>query len=292
MTKQFAINPIIKPLLASLLRLEFTKYLGSNSFKYLRIEKDFDTIWEKYYLIYSNSYLSVHTKYEKAFIHFSSRASEANLNSYLVIVFYMLIDFAKYVNRNVDYSKVLREIEKLAFPGHQLEILKIELDQINQRYIIETNESANRFKITDEGIFTSGQQYDALKHIDSIFVKAKKSIVLIDSYIDENTIDIFCSKKKEVVVKILTKNKSINKRTNSYIKAFNSQFGGLEIRISEEFHDRFIIIDEHIFYTMGASVKDAGKKTFMFAKISENFIIQTVKQKFAEEWDRNLLINN
>ncbi len=84
----------------------------------------------------------------------------------------------------------------------------------------------------------------------------------------------------------------INKRTNSYIKAFNSQFGGLEIRISEEFHDRFIIIDEHIFYTMGASVKDAGKKTFMFAKISENFIIKTVKQKFAEEWDRNLLIIN
>ena len=46
------------------------------------------------------------------------------------------------------------------------------------------------------------------------------------------------------------------------INNFNQQYPSLDIDYTEDFHDRFLIIDEVMAYHVGASLKDAGKKCF------------------------------
>ena len=48
---------------------------------------------------------------------------------------------------------------------------------------------------------------------------------------------------------------------------FNAQYGGLTVRTSAAFHDRFLVIDDKELYLIGASLKDLGKKCFGFTKM-------------------------
>ena len=43
--------------------------------------------------------------------------------------------------------------------------------------------------------------------------------------------------------------------------------GTLTIRFKENYHDRFLIIDDKELYLVGASLKDLGKKCFAFTKL-------------------------
>ena len=58
-----------------------------------------------------------------------------------------------------------------------------------------------------------------------------------------------------------------NKLKTSDIAKFNAQYGGLAVRTSAAFHDRFLIIDDKELYLIGASLKDLGKKCFAFTKL-------------------------
>ena len=54
------------------------------------------------------------------------------------------------------------------------------------------------------------------------------------------------------------------------IKIFNAQYPKLSLKFTTDFHDRFLIIDKTEVYHIGASIKDAGKKSFGITKIEVN----------------------
>ena len=110
-------------------------------------------------------------------------------------------------------------------------------------------------------IFFKGQMWDATSCIEEIISKAEKSIILIDGYVDRNTLDMLSRKKSRVEVSIYTFKKGCT-LSQKEISAFSAQYGPLEIKYTDEFHDRFLILDNTILYHIGASIKDAGKKTF------------------------------
>jgi hypothetical protein len=137
-------------------------------------------------------------------------------------------------------------------------------------------------KVTREGVFFSGQYFDALLRVRDILAQAKKSIVIIDGYVNEDVLNLVSGKDKSVEVKILTKNVSASLNTAAI--AFNKQYGNLSIRSSSVFHDRFVIIDNKEFYHFGASIKDLGNRGFMFSLIEESFVIDALRQQFNQEW--------
>lgn len=53
------------------------------------------------------------------------------------------------------------------------------------------------------------------------------------------------------------------------LEQHNAQYPVIEIEITKNVHDRFIIIDESV-YHIGASIKDLGKKIFAFSLLSVN----------------------
>jgi hypothetical protein len=81
-------------------------------------------------------------------------------------------------------------------------------------------------------------------------------------------------KQKGVSVDIYTKEKSNALQLAE--KNFNTQYGGLTIRTTQTFHDRFLIIDDRTIYIIGASLKDAGKRLFAFTQMNAEQI-KTIK---------------
>ena len=63
------------------------------------------------------------------------------------------------------------------------------------------------------------------------------------------------------------------------MKNFNSQYPLLEIKHTNAFHDRFLIIDNKAAYHVGASLKDAGKKCFAITLLTDKTLVESLLKK-------------
>ena len=130
--------------------------------------------------------------------------------------------------------------------------------------------------IPNQCVFFDGQVFDAYELASKIIRSAKKSIVLIDNYIDESTLTHLSKKTKAVKVLLLTK--TMSNQLTLDVKKANEQYGNFEIRIFAYSHDRFIIIDNSDVYHLGASLKDLGKKWFAFSKMDKSSVSSIIKE--------------
>jgi len=115
-----------------------------------------------------------------------------------------------------------------------------------------------------EGIFYDGQIFDAFKFACDLIKSAKKSIVLIDNYIDESVLLLLSKRVAKVSAKIYTAH--ISRQLQLDIQKHISQYPPITVENFPKSHDRFLLIDNDT-YHIGASLKDLGKKWFAFSKM-------------------------
>ena len=118
-----------------------------------------------------------------------------------------------------------------------------------------------------QGVFYDGQVFDADVFLTKYILSAKRSILLIDNYVDITTLEMLAKKGKGVSLRIVTSKRG-NELVASDIDKFNEQYGNLVVSFSSKFHDRFLIIDDKELFLIGASIKDLGKKCFAFTKLN------------------------
>jgi len=116
-----------------------------------------------------------------------------------------------------------------------------------------------------QGIFFDGQLFDAYVFVSDLVKSAKKSIVLIDNYVDETVLLLLSKRNNSVKVTIYTQ--KITPQFQLDINKHNAQYEPIGVEIEKKSHDRFLIIDENQVYHLGASVKDLGKKWFAFSRL-------------------------
>lgn len=109
--------------------------------------------------------------------------------------------------------------------------------------------------------------------------KAKLKLTLIDNYVDTNTLNLLCKKNMGVDVKVVTSGKG--SLTTKDVSKFNAQYPNLSVKKMNDFHDRFLIVDDKEVYHIGASIKDAGKKSFGITKIEDNDLVQSLINKVS-----------
>ena len=160
------------------------------------------------------------------------------------------------IKSNDFYSHQLKELEK-----RQL-IYEIKSDDKFDKIF---NALENKQLHPTNGIFYNGQIFDAYVFISDLIKIANESIVLIDNYVDDTTLTLF-SKNQNIKIQIFTS--TISKQLQLDINKYNQQYNNLEVKITKNFHDRFIILDDCDVYHIGASLKDLGNKIFAFSKIS------------------------
>ena len=121
-----------------------------------------------------------------------------------------------------------------------------------------------------ENVFMDGEFYDAFALVQKLIKSAKKSIILIDNYVDESVLTMMSEKSDGVSVVIYTK--SIGKALELAADKFNNQYGNLKMVRFADCHDRFLILDNSEMYLFGASLKDLGKKMFAFTKMDSSSV--------------------
>ena len=136
--------------------------------------------------------------------------------------------------------------------------------------IAEIREKVNFFVRSSlppvEGIFYDGQIFDAYVQIANLIKQAKKSIVLIDNYVDETTLTMLSKRNPKVSATIYTKQTDEKFRLD--VQRHNQQYPPVTVIPCQHNHDRFLIIDD-VVYLFGASLKDAGKKLFSYIRMQE-----------------------
>jgi hypothetical protein len=116
-----------------------------------------------------------------------------------------------------------------------------------------------------QGIFFDGQLFDAYVFVSDLVKSAKKSIVLIDNYVDETVLLLLSKRNANVKATIYTE--KITPQFQLDTQKHNAQYEPVGVEIEKKSHDRFLIIDENQVYHIGASIKDLGKKWFAFSKL-------------------------
>ncbi|RLA08694.1 MAG: ORF6N domain-containing protein [Gammaproteobacteria bacterium] len=165
------------------------------------------------------------------------------------------VNMRKFILSNADMFMRFERIE------HRISLHDEKFNKLFQA--IENKETKPK-----QHIFYDGQIFDAYLYVRDIIKSAKKSIKLIDNYIDESILVLFTKRNADVDMKIYTK--TISKQLELDIKKYNAQYPKIEVKKFALSHDRFLIIDEKKIYHFGASLKDLGKKWFAVSKMDIN----------------------
>ena len=131
-------------------------------------------------------------------------------------------------------------------------------------------ESFNKFeeKKKYNEIYFNGQIYDAYSKIVDIFEYAQDNIIIIDNYADKNVLDMIRNLKVDIT--IICKNNGLLKEID--INKYQKQYKNLKVVYNNDFHDRYIILDQKEIYHCGASLNYLGSKTFSINKLEDTMV--------------------
>ena len=154
-------------------------------------------------------------------------------------------------------SQLFQRLETIEY--HQLEMKQHQ--EITDKRIDEVFKKLDANIPPVQGIFYDGQVFDAYRFVSDLMRKAKKSIVLIDNYVDDTVLTLL--DKREVGVAATIYTQRISSQFQLDVDRHNIQYPHIEIKQFNKAHDRFLLIDDEV-YHIGASIKDLGKKWFGF----------------------------
>ena len=165
----------------------------------------------------------------------------------------------KFISANAQIFHRLDGIER-----KQIEY-KVETDEKFKRVFDAIEEKDIKSK---QGIFFDGQIFNAYQFASDLIRTARKSIILIDNYIDDGVLTLLSKADKHVRITILTN--TISRQLALDVKKYNEQYPAITLKEFHNAHDRFLIIDGKTVYHFGASLKDLGKKWFAFSMFDKD----------------------
>ena len=166
-------------------------------------------------------------------------------------------------------NKVLKEY---LLKGHVINYRLEQMDtrlQKHERQIEYLTDKVDFFVRTSlppvEGVFYDGQIFDAYKFATDLIRSAKKSILLIDNYVNESVLLMLSKRNAGVKADIYTQ--TVSRQLQLDLQKHNNQYPPISIHVYKKCHDRFLIIDGTDVWHIGASLKDLGKKMFAFSRL-------------------------
>ena len=168
-------------------------------------------------------------------------------------------------------ARLFQRLETIEY--HQLE-MKRHQDLADKR-IDEVFKRLDADILPVQGIFYDGQVFDAYRFVSDLMRKAKRSVVLIDNYVDDTVLTLLDKREKGVTATIYTQR--ISNQLLLDVNRHNAQYPLIEIKQFNKAHDRFLLIDDEV-YHIGASIKDLGEKWFGFTLMRDIAAIELVNK--------------
>ena len=178
------------------------------------------------------------------------------------------VSMRRFIATNAQLFQRLETIEyhQLEMKQHQ-EVTDKRIDEVFKRL------DANIPPI--QGIFYDGQVFDAYRFVSDLMRKAKRSIVLIDNYVDDTVLTLLDKRENGVTATIYTQR--ISSQFQLDVDRHNAQYSPIEIKLFNKAHDRFLLVDDEV-YHIGASIKDLGKKWFGFTLMRDITATELIQQ--------------
>ena len=127
-------------------------------------------------------------------------------------------------------------------------------------------------KFPPQKVFYDGQIYDAFEQMKKFVRMARQELIIIDPYFADCVLPLVAQKRQGVSV-LVVKNSRNRLLHGVDVTRFNAQYGNsLAVKVSNKFHDRFLIIDRTTFIHVGASLNHLGKKCFAFSSLDKSNI--------------------
>ena len=167
-----------------------------------------------------------------------------------------------------------------------IQVIQKSIDILNENFVLDRD-----FK---NFVIYKGQKFEAdVAYID-IYQKAKKSIYVVDDYVNTKTLQLLSQKQANVEVVLFTENGHGKKGflTTAVVNDFIQEYPPLKIKPNSDCHDRLIVLDYGLpteqAYHCGASSKDAGKKLCAINVILETSMIHPIIDKLLLASDKQI----
>ena len=158
------------------------------------------------------------------------------------------------------------------------------LDKIEEKLevVMDNFKDPSKYK---HYLIRNGEKLEADVAYQEIYKLAKKSIYIIDDYINVKTLQLLkvCSSNIDII--IISDNKSRNNLNENYLEDFKHDMG-FDIILKQnnnKFHDRYIIIDyntnDYKIFHCGTSSKDSGKSINTIIEIKEKELYVSLIEK-------------
>jgi len=135
----------------------------------------------------------------------------------------------------------------------------IELKQLETDKRIDTVfDALDRGNLLPSGILPAESEFDSMRYVSRLIESAQSEIVLVDPYSDAVTLEVLSKKRPGVKVRLVCKDRG--KPTPTEIAKFNRQYKGLSVTYSDDFHDRFLVIDNIELHGLGSSINSLGRR--------------------------------
>lgn len=167
-----------------------------------------------------------------------------------------------------------------------MQIIQQSIDTLNENFVSDKD-----FK---NFVIYKGQKFEADAAYIDIYQQAKKSIYVVDDYVNTKTLQLLSQKHAGVEVVLFTEN-GHGKRgflTTALVNDFIQEYPPLKIKSNADCHDRLIVLDygesTEQAYHCGASSKDAGKKLCAINVMLETSMIHPVIDKLLLAPDKQI----
>ena len=163
-----------------------------------------------------------------------------------------------------------------------------------QRSIDTLNENFVSDKDFKNFVIYKGQKFEADAAYIDIYQQARKSIYVVDDYMNTKTLQLLSQKQPDVEVVLFTENGHGKSGflTTAVVNDFIQEYSPLRIKPNADCHDRLIVLDYGLpteqAYHCGASSKDAGKKLCAINVIADTSMIHPVIDKLLLAPDKQI----
>ena len=177
-------------------------------------------------------------------------------------------------------------IDKQKQTDQKVDLIQKNVEQLSENFISE--------KDVKNFVIYKGQKLEADIAYIEIYQQAKKSIYVVDDYMNAKSLQHLSQKADGVEVVLFTENGKGGKGflTKSLVTDFQNEYPSLQIKPNPDCHDRLIVLDygeeTELVYHCGASSKDAGKKLCAINQITETVIIHPVIDRLLLLTDKQI----
>ena len=169
------------------------------------------------------------------------------------------------IEMNIAIMRAFIQLRRVVL-AHQDILARV--DALQKNHIVDQEKNEERFttifdaldrgRLLPSGIIPANTEFDSIRQVSRLVESAKSEIVVIDPYADATILDVLSGKKAGVTVRLVCKDRG--KPTASEIAKFNRQHKGLAVSYSDDFHDRFVIIDNVELHNLGSSINCLGRR--------------------------------